>query len=143
MDLQHPPFMDGKSEEHETRQRILLAARQLMAQAGFKSATTRKIAEAAGVNEVTLFRHFGSKENILATLVEEMASVRPALEESLESEFENLEEMLMHYGRTFFNVMLERKELLMICMIEAQSRPDLDTQFRSQVLQSWCKSWKS
>lgn len=33
---------------------------------GFRGATTRRIAEAAGVNEVTLFRTFGSKEALIA-----------------------------------------------------------------------------
>lgn len=47
------------------RERILDAAREVFAQHGSVGATTRRIAEAAGVNEVTLFRHFGSKEALL------------------------------------------------------------------------------
>lgn len=47
------------------RERILEAAREVFAQHGSAGATTRRIAEAAGVNEVTLFRHFGSKEALL------------------------------------------------------------------------------
>ncbi len=49
----------------DTRQRILQAARQLFSEVGYALATTRLIAEAAGVNEVTLFRHFGSKKALL------------------------------------------------------------------------------
>jgi AcrR family transcriptional regulator len=47
------------------RERILEAAREVFALHGSVGATTRRIAEAAGVNEVTLFRHFGSKEALL------------------------------------------------------------------------------
>lgn len=47
------------------RERILEAAREVFAQHGSVGATTRRIAEVAGVNEVTLFRHFGSKEALL------------------------------------------------------------------------------
>jgi AcrR family transcriptional regulator len=49
----------------ETRQRIILAALQLFGQLGYSQATTQAIASAAGVNEVTLFRHFGNKKNLL------------------------------------------------------------------------------
>ena len=40
---------------------ILHAARDLFAEKGFSNITTRQIARRAGVNEVTLFRHFGTK----------------------------------------------------------------------------------
>ena len=43
------------------RDRILEAAVRVYGAHGFRGATTRRIAEAAGVNEVTLFRTFGSK----------------------------------------------------------------------------------
>src|SRR5205814_2300745 len=53
-----------------TRQRLLDAAFSICAQRGLHGATTREIAEAAEVNEVTLFRHFGSKEKLIAALFE-------------------------------------------------------------------------
>lgn len=49
-----------------TRQQLLDAALQTYADAGFRGATTRRIAEAAGVNEVTLFRLFKSKEGLIS-----------------------------------------------------------------------------
>lgn len=48
-----------------TREQILDAAARLYADHGFRGTTTRAIAEAAGVNEVTLFRLFGSKETLI------------------------------------------------------------------------------
>ncbi len=36
-----------------------------MAEMGYRGATTRRIAQQAGVNEVTLFRHFGSKSQLI------------------------------------------------------------------------------
>src|SRR5262245_27037475 len=48
-----------------TREQILSAAARLYAEHGFRGTTTRAVAEAAGVNEVTLFRLFGSKVNII------------------------------------------------------------------------------
>jgi AcrR family transcriptional regulator len=49
----------------ETEERILEAAHRVFAEAGFRGATTRRIAEAAGVNEVTLFRRFPTKDALI------------------------------------------------------------------------------
>lgn len=49
----------------ETEQKILDAAMRLFAGEGYKGATTRRIAQEANVTEVTLFRKFQSKENLL------------------------------------------------------------------------------
>ncbi len=48
-----------------TKQRILDAALRVFASEGYTGATTRKIADEANVAEVTLFRKFKSKENLL------------------------------------------------------------------------------
>jgi len=49
----------------ETRERILVATREVIGRKGKRGATTREIADVAGVNEATLFRHFGTKESLL------------------------------------------------------------------------------
>ena len=51
------------------RDRLLEAACKVFAREGLDGATTRAIAREAGVNEVTLFRNFGSKEKLLAEVV--------------------------------------------------------------------------
>ncbi|HEY3287762.1 MAG TPA: helix-turn-helix domain-containing protein [Gemmatimonadaceae bacterium] len=52
-----------------TRDHILDAAAKVFAEHGFRGATTRLIAEAADVNEVTLFRLFGSKDALLGEAI--------------------------------------------------------------------------
>jgi AcrR family transcriptional regulator len=47
------------------RDQLLVAAARIYAEGGYHGATTRRIASAAGVNEITLFRHFGSKDVLL------------------------------------------------------------------------------
>lgn len=54
-----------------TRQRLLDAAARVFARDGLTGATTRAIAQEAGVNEVTLFRHFQTKDRLLAAVVGE------------------------------------------------------------------------
>jgi AcrR family transcriptional regulator len=53
-----------------TTARILTAAREVFDEEGFRGATTRRIAARAGVNEVTLFRHFATKEELIAAALE-------------------------------------------------------------------------
>lgn len=49
-----------------TRQRLIDAALELLVEYGYLGATSRKIAQAAGVNEITLYRHFASKDDLFA-----------------------------------------------------------------------------
>jgi AcrR family transcriptional regulator len=65
-----PAFSNPEHPPDDTRQRILQAATQLLADVGYAQATTRLIADAAGVNEVTLFRHFGSKKALMTACIE-------------------------------------------------------------------------
>lgn len=53
----------------DTSQRILEAAIRVFARDGLSGATTRAIALAAKVNEVTLFRHFKNKNELLRQVV--------------------------------------------------------------------------
>jgi AcrR family transcriptional regulator len=55
-----------------SRDDILTAAAEVFAQHGFRGSTTRRIADAAGVNEITIFRQFGSKEALLREAMQHM-----------------------------------------------------------------------
>ncbi len=60
----------------DTRARILAAARDLFERNGTRGTTTREVAERAGVNEATLFRHFGSKRALLDAMREQACGVQ-------------------------------------------------------------------
>ncbi len=70
----------------ETEQKILDAAMKVFASEGYKGATTRRIAQDADVTEVTLFRKFQSKENLLREVL--IRKRHPALSSSLDSLFQ-------------------------------------------------------
>jgi AcrR family transcriptional regulator len=53
----------------DTQNRILKAALETFSRHGYTGATTREIAKRAGVTEVTLFRHFPSKEKLFGEVV--------------------------------------------------------------------------
>jgi AcrR family transcriptional regulator len=54
----------AESTEHN-RRRILDAAYELIAEAGFHPVSLDAVAERAGVTRVTIYRHFGSKRGLL------------------------------------------------------------------------------
>ena len=62
-----------------SRERILEAAARVYARHGFRGATTRRIAIEAGVNEVTLFRTFGSKSVLLEAVLTANTGAPPTL----------------------------------------------------------------
>jgi AcrR family transcriptional regulator len=57
-----------------TRTRLIDAALELFAANGVTETTTKAVAELAQVNEVTLFRHFGSKHGLLLAAIEDSVS---------------------------------------------------------------------
>ena len=60
-----------------TRQHVLEAAARVYSDVGFRGATTRRIADEAGVNEVTLFRLFGSKAALIGEAVRSQSAGGP------------------------------------------------------------------
>lgn len=68
----------------ERRKKLLAAARQVFAQTGLEGARTRELAQAAGVNQATLFEHFKSKEALYNEAIVEpvKASLSMAFEQA-------------------------------------------------------------
>ncbi len=54
----------------DAHERLLDAAVRVFARSGLEGATTREIAREAAVNEVTLFRHFKSKDRLLSAVLQ-------------------------------------------------------------------------
>lgn len=59
--------------EAPPRARILAAARKLFYEAGIRAVSVDAIAEAALTNKVTLYRHFGSKDDLVAAYLQSLA----------------------------------------------------------------------
>src|ERR1700675_5043848 len=89
-----------------TRERLLDAAAQTFSTDGLRGATTREIARKAGVNEVTLFRHFKSKEQLLrAVLLRGLAA-----EVAIMDQHSSWKESLEKYARHFFSLWDKNKD---------------------------------
>src|SRR6186713_278986 len=63
------------SKTAPARERLLHAALSVFSRDGLHAATTRNIAEEAGVNEVTLFRLFGTKDGLLTALMSHLVDI--------------------------------------------------------------------
>ena len=59
----------SKLSSEERRAAIIRAVRQLFADKGFHGTTTRELAEAAGVSEALLFKHFPNKEALYSAML--------------------------------------------------------------------------
>lgn len=107
-----------------TRQRLIEAATQVFAQAGVQGATTREIAAVAGVNEVTLFRHFASKEQLLKEVIKNALALQIEALAHPETWTNDLYTDLRHYAQ-LYNAMLEAHEDLIRTFIgEAKRHPE-------------------
>lgn len=103
------------------------AAIKVFARKGYDGATTRKIAEAAGVNEVTLFRKFQSKENILrAVITRNREVILKTLDSVLQIEKEeDIKTSLHTLGRSLLEVMRERVNIMVILIAEGRRDPEV------------------
>ena len=64
----------GKDERIPPRARILAVAGDLFYRHGIRAVGVDAIAEAAGTNKMTLYRHFGSKDDLVAAYLRQSAS---------------------------------------------------------------------
>lgn len=105
-----------------TRQQILDAAAKVYAELGFRGATTRKIAEVAGVNEVTLFRTFGSKANLIDEVIRSCHRDPDAA--SLPAEPAEPEAELSRWVAETHRFMLDRRGLIRSAVAELHEHPE-------------------
>jgi AcrR family transcriptional regulator len=104
------------------RDQLLAAAARVYADGGYHGATTRRIASAAGVNEITLFRHFGSKDALLREAISRcQGEVAPPLPDEPTDPVSDLTE----WSRAHLSHLQERAPLIRTCLAEFAEHPEL------------------
>jgi AcrR family transcriptional regulator len=106
-----------------SRQKLLEAAMRVFAESGFRGATTRRIAEAAGVNEVTLFRQFKSKTALINEAAELYARRRS--EEALPQQPVAPLSELSEWCSAHLALLQESRDLIRKCMAEVGEHPHI------------------
>ncbi len=126
-------FNRPSPSEEQTRTRILKAAQQLFARQGFDGTTTRDLAQAAGVAEGTLFRHFMNKKAILIEVatqgwVEILTDLLTELSEmgSYKAVAQVMRRRMWHFQHN--------ADMMRVCFMEAQFHPELRDRIQSEVI---------
>src|SRR5919206_4747957 len=60
----------GRMAAEERRLQIVRVAMRLFSERGFRGTTTKEIAQAAGVSEAIIFRHFATKEDLYSAIID-------------------------------------------------------------------------
>ncbi len=95
----------------------------VFAEAGFRGATTRRIAEAAGVNEVTLFRQFKSKTALINEVAELYARKRS--EEALPAGTDAPLRDLSEWCTAHLTLLRNSRDMIRKCMAEVDELPHM------------------
>jgi AcrR family transcriptional regulator len=126
-------FNRPPQSEEQTRTKILRAAQRLFAQQGYEGTTTRDLAQAAGVAEGTLFRHFATKKAILIEVatqgwVDLLTDLLTELSEmgSYKAVAQVMHRRMLH--------MRENADMMRVCFMEAQFHPELRDRIQSEVI---------
>ena len=85
-----PPRLEGlsaPSAELRPRDRILGTARDLFHKHGYRGVGVDAIAEAAGTNKMTLYRHFGSKDDLIVECLHGLADEADAIWAGIEEKY--------------------------------------------------------
>ncbi|HEY9782020.1 MAG TPA: TetR/AcrR family transcriptional regulator [Leptolyngbyaceae cyanobacterium] len=126
-------FNRPPQSEDSSRDRILKAAQRLFARHGFDGTTTRDLAQAAGVAEGTLFRHFANKKAILVEVatqgwVEILTDLLTEL-----SEMGSYKAVAQVMQRRMWNFQ-KNADIMRVCFMEAQYHPELRDRIQSEVI---------
>src|ERR1700736_6979645 len=106
-----------------TNKRILTAAVRVFSRDGFQGATTREIAREAQVNEVTLFRHFRTRDELVRETIlyrtiapEDLVGPKAPWQSDLAGQLEQ-------YVRKYYTALLDRESLVRAVVGEGRLLP--------------------
>jgi len=126
-------FNRPSQSEDSSRDRIKKAAIKLFAARGFDGTTTRELAEAAGVAEGTLFRHFDNKKAILIEVATQgWIDILTDLLTEL-SEMGSYKAVAQVMRRRMWDFK-KNADLMRVCFMEAQFHPDLRDRIQLEVI---------
>ncbi|MFC4402466.1 TetR/AcrR family transcriptional regulator [Gracilibacillus xinjiangensis] len=109
----------------DTKKKIIEATISLFVSQGYKGTTTKEIAKASGVNEVTIFRHFGSKRGLFEAIVDSMTFHTVFNDDFLENLSWDLERDLLLIAKKYHETLDSISDLVLIGFQEAGNHPEL------------------
>lgn len=106
----------------DVRERLLQAAVRVFEESGSRGATTRRIAAEAGVNEITLFRHFGSKAALLNEALAQASST--TVETGLPAEPRDAAAELLAWSRAGYEHLRRHAAMIRTTLGELTEAPE-------------------
>ncbi|KKI90072.1 transcriptional regulator [Bacillus sp. SA1-12] len=103
--------------------KMMIAAINLISEKGYNSVTTKEIAEEAGFSEKTLFRHFGSKQNLLETAFKRFHYSEEMKTLYNEKLVWDLQTDLLLISRKYHELMNRNRKMIQISIKEAGNLP--------------------
>ena len=100
--------------KEDTRKLIIAKARELFAEFGYEGISTKEIAKQAGVSEMTLFRHFGSKEKLLENVLDTPNVIKEINEIFISKVKWDIEEDLLYFFDIYEKLLFEQIEFMEI-----------------------------
>lgn len=121
--------------EQDSKVKILLAAKKLMAYQGYQGTSVRQICEEAGVNIAMISYHFGGKENVFNALLETFIPIdRMSEYESVLSDPVNGLKLIIKEVTLFG---MQDPEMIMIIHQEITMKTERLTTIRERVFPLW------
>ena len=116
------PLSATLSEEFDSR--IVEATLELLGRVGYGGTTTREIAQRAGVNEVTLFRRFGSKESLAREAISHaQTQLKRAFEEKNHERTGDVTVDVTNLALSLMEILAKRSDSVSAILFEARSEP--------------------
>ena len=107
-----------------SREKLIDAAATVYAETGYRGATTRRIADEAGVNEITIFRLFGTKAALIDEALRTRGVSRPGTLPTLPDEPVDPERELAAWCSAHLEMLRTDRALIRKTMSEHEERPD-------------------
>lgn len=114
----------------DTQLAILEGTMQCIYKRGFQNLTTKCIAEEAGVNEVTIFRRFGTKTAVLDALFQREAQ---SIAVTAVYYTGNLEADLIRIVDTMWSAIKNRQTIIPVLLLELPRNPELQERAQHSV----------
>ncbi|HJS86491.1 MAG TPA: TetR/AcrR family transcriptional regulator [Acetobacteraceae bacterium] len=117
--------------ESPKRQLILEAANRLFIAHGYGAVSMDSIARSAGVSKATLYAHFGSKDQLFATIITEACQAKFDWSSAVTEDSRDLRTALTALGRRILGFFLEEGTLAIYRVVIAESArfPELGRAF--------------
>jgi AcrR family transcriptional regulator len=116
------------------REQIVGAATRVFAEKGFRRATTREVARAAGVSEGTIYNYFEDKDALLLAILDRLNETERRAEDFEEGMATDFRGFLEQYLRRRMSLMWENREAFRVVLSEMLVNADLRERYLRYVV---------